>query len=114
MDDIDDKELDYLLAENRHREVIDILNKILSKLLEPKNTEVNVEVDTTKLEKILEKINTSPDLSSIPNSIKALGNVISKKLEQQKYPEPVKKWKHTIKRDSQGLYKEIISEALNQ
>lgn len=109
MEEIDIGQVELLLAAKRHKEVIAIMNKMLSELLKVKDTEINVEVDTNKLERILEKINTAPDFSSIPNSIKTIGEVISKKIQEQKFPEPVKKWVHTINRDDQGLYKTITS-----
>jgi len=117
MGEIDEKEFELLLSQKRHTELMVMLNKILEELIveaEPTNTEVNVEVDTTKLEKIIAKINTSPDMSEIPNSIKAMGKVIETQFKKMKFPEPVRKWKHTINRDSQGLYNEIISEEIKK
>jgi hypothetical protein len=115
MEEIDDKEFELLLSQKRHSELMVMLNKILKELIDqpaPQDTEVNVEVDTSKLEKIIAKINTSPDMSEIPNSIKAMGKVIETQFKKMKFPQPVKKWRHTINRDSQGLYDEIISEAI--
>lgn len=109
------KEFELALQARQHREVLEMMNKILQEILkekEPSSTEVNVEVDTSKIEKIIETINTAPDFSEIPNSIKAMNKVLEKHFKAMKFPEPVKKWKHTVKRDSQGLYSEIISEAI--
>jgi len=115
MEEIDDKEFELLLSQKRHSEVMTMMNMILDELVKESEvppTEVNVEVDTSKIEKIIAKINTAPDFSEIPNSIKAMNKVLEKHFKAMKFPEPVRKWKHTVNRDSQGLYKEIISEEI--
>lgn len=106
MDELDEKEFDLLIAEKRHREIIQIMGNILSEvskdpvIQEKGDTEVNVSVDTSKMEKILEKINTSSDFSSIPNSIKLIGDAIIKKMESNNKS---KEWIFKVKRDGQGL-----------
>lgn len=109
MDELDEKEFEMLLQQKRHTEVIALMTSILAEIGQTKDTEVNVDVDTTKLEKIIAKINTAPDFSEIPNSIKTIGDVIAKKLKAQKYPEPVKDWTHTIQRDGEGLISIVTS-----
>ena len=110
------KEFELALEARQHKEVLEMLDKILQEMLKEQesSTEVNVEVDTSKIEKIIERINTAPDFSEIPNSIKAMNKVLEKHFKAMKFPEPVRKWKHTINRDSQGLYNEIISEEIKK
>jgi hypothetical protein len=117
MEEINDKEFELLLSQKRHSELMIMLNKIfeeLGKEQESINNEVNVEIDTSKLENIIKTLNNAPDTNDIPKSIQAMGKVLEKHFKAMKFPEPVRKWKHTINRDNQGLYQEIISEEIKK
>jgi hypothetical protein len=109
MEGLDEKKFEMLLLQKRHKEVITLMTKLLTEVSKPKDSEINVEVDTSKLEKIIEKINTAPDFSEIPNSIKLIGDAITKKLATQTYPEPIKNWTHTIVRDNEGFINIVTS-----
>lgn len=107
----EDIEFNELLKEKRHKDIMTLLTNILKEIT---NKEFNIEtttLDISKLEKAIKNINIKqPDLSEIPKSITLLGESIVNKIELIKNDKP-KQWIHTIKRDSQGLIKNIISKS---
>ncbi len=108
MGELESKEFEMLLAEKRYKEIIGLMNKILEKLSTP-SSDVNVEVDTSGIESALKKLKiTSPKANkTIPDSIKAIGDVIVKKIEQIKTEDKPKEWTFDIKRGNNGLIKTV-------
>jgi len=103
------KEFQTLLEDKRHKELIDILKKILVNL-NGKTTSTNNE----GVEKLLEVISTKQNDTSIPKSIAAIGNAIIKKIEEIKVAQvnPIKvkeEWEFIVKRNSNGFITSIIA-----
>jgi hypothetical protein len=100
-----DKDFEALIAQKNHREIIAALGKILNKLSVEQN-QPDVVVDTTGIEKVLKTIkNTSVD-DKLPSAIKAMGEAITKKLDNLKKPD---NWTFNIQRDKSGLIKTVTA-----
>jgi hypothetical protein len=100
MENIEDIEFDLLLKEKRHKEIIQVLSKILGKL-ETNSISKSIELSINKL------VDKATD-EDIPSSISSLGKVIVNKLEELKNPKP-QEWKFKITRDNAGYISELIA-----
>lgn len=103
------KEFEMLLAEKRHKEIIGLMNKIIDKLDTP-SSNPEVTLDTTNLEKALKSLKMTTEVKaddSVPNSIKAIGDVIVKKIEEIKTEKKPTEWTFDIKRSNNGLIKTV-------
>lgn len=104
-----------LLKAKRHTELKAVLLEMLAKLNTPvKETEYK-EVDVSGIEQAISDINLTVDLSEIPNSIQALGEILTTKvetlkttLEALKHP---KVWDFDITRNEGGFIKHVKARA---
>lgn len=96
-------EFDRLLAEKRHKELITILTKLVSTLSKAQS-QPDIVVDTTNIEKVLKSLENSSKDEKLPSSIKAIGDVIAKKLDNINKPT---QWEFNIERDKKGLIKTV-------
>jgi len=103
------KEFQTLLEEKRHKELIDILKKILVNL-NGKTTSTNNE----GVEKLLDVIASKQNDTSIPKSITAIGNAIIKKIDEIKIAQttPIKikeEWEFIVHRNNNGFITSITA-----
>jgi hypothetical protein len=98
--DDNDIEFDALVKEKRHKEMVDILKKILSTM-----TDLNKDHYSVILKKLLESS------ESLPGSIKSILEVILKKMDSIKQVNKVvTNWTFKVKRDEEGYIDTIIAE----
>lgn len=105
MGELEDKEFELLLAEKRHKEIIGIMNKMLE-MLSKEISANDIQLDTSGIEKAISMLKMKPD-DSIPNSIKKMTEVLSKKLDTLKQEEKPNEWVFTIKRSPTGLIETV-------
>ncbi len=106
----EDIEFQSLLDQKRHKEIIVKMTAML-KELSKLESDPKIVVDTTKIENVLKTLNSSSDLKNIPSSIKAIGDVLSKKIDDIINKKTPTEWIHTIKRDKKGRALTIISKS---
>lgn len=100
-----------LLEEKRHKELKDLLVKMLKRLEVP-NTEIEYkELDISGIEKAIAEISLSVDISEVPTSIKTLGEILTEKVSDLKSVleelKPAKAWNFDIIRNKEGLIKNV-------
>jgi len=99
-EELEDMEFNLLLNEKRHKELIEVLKKILLKL---ETTSVSKAIEVS-INKLLD--NTAK--TDIPSSITAIGKVIVDKLEELKTTRN-KEWKFKIERNDLGYISSVIA-----
>lgn len=97
--DDNDVEFDALVKEKRHKEMVDVLKKILSTM-----TDLNKDHYSVALKKLLESS------ESLPGSIKSILDVVMKKIDSIKQKDKVTKWTFKVKRDEEGYIDTIIAD----
>ena len=100
---LEDIEFDLLLKEKRHKELIDVLKKILLRLDSDsisKSIEKSISLLITKDSNKLDK--------EIPSSIVSIGNAIIKKIEEINKVQ-TKEWVFSIERNTYGYISSVIA-----
>jgi len=100
MKDPEEDDFEILLNEKRHKELIDILKKILVNLTQKS--------DTTNIEAILKKVASNSD-DSTPKSIELIGEAIINKIKEINTPQVNKEWKFVVNRNNNGFITDIIA-----
>ena len=95
--EIDEIKFQNLLREKQHKQIIELMSKILTELSTNKNfTSIKADIDFEKLKKVFTFENSNDD---VPMAIKNIGDTIIKKMESLKKPNS---WKFLINRDNNG------------
>ena len=104
-----------LLKEKRHEEVKALLLQMLEKLNTPTQEIEYNDIDVSGIERAISDLKIDVDLTELPKSIQALGDIITTKienikpmLEALKHP---KEWDFTIDRNAKGFIKSVNAKA---
>ena len=104
-----------LLKEKRHNEVKTLLLEMLDIIKTPKTEVEYKELDVSGIESAISELNLTVDMTEIPMSIKALGDILTNKLEDLKTTlktlERPKEWNFKIDRNNKGFIESVNAKA---